>query len=282
MRTRNLSAILVSLALCAAAPARAGIIETFTMLTGALQGDPAAPFSLDFQLNDGSGTGDGNNTAVLSNFLFGTGGGPVGSAALSGGATGDLGSSVQITDSGFLNEFTQGFTPGTQLQFQLSLTTNVDAGGTPDQFSMAILDSSGAQLPTLSFFDVFVEIDLDSANPAIQTFASDPSRSTVAGGAPIDLSAPGLTSVSSVPEPGSIFLLGCALAVMVLRYITRAARIHPPISLASPPASGVLVTTHMSSGTNKPKFFVRRETLNWRCARICSKAGDTLSRSRRG
>jgi hypothetical protein len=217
MRTKTVFPILVCFALGLTAPAHAGIIVNFTILTGALQGDPAAPFSLDFQLNDGSGAGDANNTAVLSGFLFGAGGGPVGSAALAGGATGDLGSSVQITDSGFLNEFTQGFTPGSQLQFQLFLSTNVDAGGTPDQFSLAILDSSGAQVPALSFFDVFVEIDLDSTNPTIQTFASDPSRNTVAGGAPINLAEPTFTSGSPTPEPGSIFLAGCALVTMALR-----------------------------------------------------------------
>jgi hypothetical protein len=81
-----------------------------------------------------------------------------------------------------------------------------------------ILDSSGAQLPTLSFFDVFIEIDLDSTNPTIQTFASDPSRNTVAGGAPIDLAAPAFTSgTTTVPEPGTILLTGSALAAMALR-----------------------------------------------------------------
>src|SRR5260370_14985562 len=218
MRTKPIFPILVCLALCGAAPARAAaIIVNFTIATGPLQGNPAGPFSLDFQLNDGSGTGDANNTAVLSSFLFGPGGGPVGSAALAGGATGNLGSFIQLTDSGFLNEFTQGFTPGSLLQFQLSLTTNVDAGGTPDQFSMAILDSSGAQLPTFSFFDVFVEIDVDSANPVVQTFASDPSRNTVAGGAPLNLAAPSFTSGSPTPEPGTIFLAGCALITIALR-----------------------------------------------------------------
>src|SRR5690349_14032044 len=124
------------------------------MSTSPLVGNPAGPFSLDFQLNDGSAAGDGNNTAVLSGFFFGSGA-SLGSASVAGGASGDLGSSVTLTDSGFLNEFTQGFTPGATLQFLLNLSTNVDAGDTPDQFSFAILDSSGAQLPTLSFFDVF-------------------------------------------------------------------------------------------------------------------------------
>ena len=209
-------AAIVCLAIGAVAPVHAGIVDLFTIDTGPLSGDPAGPFSLDLQLNDGSGTDDGNNAAVLSGFTFGAGGGATGSATLAGGASGDLGSSITITDNSFLNEFTQGFTPGSQLQFQLSLSTNVDDGGTPDQFTMAILDSSGAQLPTLSFFDVFVEIDLDSADPAIQTFASDTSRNTVAGGAPVDLSEPTFTTVSSAPEPGSMVLAGCALLVVAL------------------------------------------------------------------
>ena len=220
MRTKTVFPILICFALGLASPARAEIILNFTLSTAALEGDPAAPFSLDFQLNDGSGTGDGNNTAVLSGFMFGAGGGPVVPAYLAGGAAGDLGSSIEITDNSFLNEFTQGFTPGDQLQFQLDLTTNVDDGGTPDQFTMAILDSSGSQIPTTSFFDVFVEIDIDSANPAILTSASDPSQDTVAGGAPIFLDAPAYTYVTSTPEPGTMFLAGCALVIagMVRRF----------------------------------------------------------------
>jgi hypothetical protein len=201
--------------LCLSLPgaARADIISLFTLDTTPLAADPAAPFSLDFQLNDGSGTGDGDNTAVLSGFRFGSGGGPAGSASLVGGASGDPGSSVTLTDTGFLNEFTQSFTPGATLQFLLNLSTNVDNGGFPDQFTFAILDSSGAQLPTLSFFDVFVEIDIDSADPTIQAFASDPSRSTVAGEAPIDLAAPTFTSMTSVPEPGATLLVLAGLFI---------------------------------------------------------------------
>lgn len=217
MRTRNIFPVLVCVTLSTAAPVCASIIETFTIVTSPLVGDPAGPFSLDFQLNDGSGTNDGNNTAVLSGFTFGSGGGAVGSASLVGGASGDLGSSVMITDGSFLNEFTQGFTPGAQLRFQLSLSTNVDDGGTPDQFTLAILDSGGAQLPTLSFFDVFVEIDLDSNDPAIQTFGSDTSRNSLAGGAPINLAEPTFTAVSSTPEPATILLAGCVLLIVILR-----------------------------------------------------------------
>ena len=49
--------------------------------TSALIGHPAGPFSLDFQLLDGAGTNDGNNTATLSQFVFG-GGAPSGAQRL--------------------------------------------------------------------------------------------------------------------------------------------------------------------------------------------------------
>lgn len=172
-----------------------------SMDTAPLIGHPAGPFSLEFQLTDGSGTGDENNTAVLSNFAFG-GGAPVGTPSLIGGATGDAGTSITITESSFFNQFIQQFTPGNQLDFHLELTTNLQPAGVPDEFTFSILDSSGSELPTQSFFDVFVEVDINSTNPAVQTFASDPTQSPAAGGPPIDIAAPTATpSVSSVPAP---------------------------------------------------------------------------------
>ncbi len=58
--------------------------------TAALIGDPTGPFSVDFQLTDGSGSLAVPNTATLSNFTFG-GGGVVGLPNLFGGVSGDLG-----------------------------------------------------------------------------------------------------------------------------------------------------------------------------------------------
>jgi hypothetical protein len=158
--------------------AHAGVVYNISMNTAPLGGHPASPFSLEFQLNDGSGTNDGNNTATLTNFVF-NGGAAVGSPTLTGGATGNLTSGLSLTDSSFFNQFIQGFMPGGTLSFQLSLSTNIDSGGTPDQFSFAILDKTGTELPTLApgFFDVFVQIDIDSANPLVRTFGTDTSRS---------------------------------------------------------------------------------------------------------
>jgi hypothetical protein len=193
--------------------AHAGIVYDISMNTGPLGSHPAGPFSLEFQLNDGSGTNDGNNTAVLSNFLF-NGGAAVGSPTLTGGATGTLTSGITLTDSSFFNQFIQGFTPGSALSFRLSLSTNVDSGATPDQFSFAVLDKTGTEIPTLapSFFDVFVQIDINSANPAVQTFGTDTSRSPAGGGGPINITAPTATPVNTVPEPDTLMLFSFAVA----------------------------------------------------------------------
>src|ERR1039457_6363375 len=83
--------------------ARADIIYNITMNTSPLIGHAAGPFSLEFQFNDGEGIGDGNNTVLLSSFLFGTGGSAAGSASTAGNVIGDLGSSVQFTDTVFFN-----------------------------------------------------------------------------------------------------------------------------------------------------------------------------------
>src|SRR3974377_1196092 len=66
--------------------------------TASLVGNPSGPFSLDFQLNDGSGLGDANNTATINNFTFGTGS-ATGTANLAGGAAGNLSSTVALTDT---------------------------------------------------------------------------------------------------------------------------------------------------------------------------------------
>jgi hypothetical protein len=190
--------------------AHADIAYDISLNTAALIGHAAGPFSLNFQLNDGSGGGDGNNTATLSNFQFG-GGSAAGAPSVSGGASGALSGAVTFTDTGFLNSFTQEWNAGSLLSFRLNLTTNVDPGPTPDEFSFAILDNLGFEIPTGGVAtvgsDVFLLIDITSANPVVQTFRSDPSRAAFAGGNEIDMAAPVVVS-ASVPEPGSWLLLG--------------------------------------------------------------------------
>jgi hypothetical protein len=211
---------LISLVFGSLSGARAAsIMYDVSIDSSELIGHFAGPFAINFQLNDGSGTGDANNTAVLSNFRFGTGSAS-GLPSLAGGTSGSLASTVTITDSAFFNAFTQTFIPGSSLMFHLSLTTNIDAGPTPDQFSMAILDGSGFEIPTQGLgsvgSDVLLLIDINSANPVVQRFAADPSRSPLAGGPAIHFAEPALTT-SAIPEPATWTIMAVGIAALVLR-----------------------------------------------------------------
>ena len=158
--------------LVASSVLHATLLYSVSLDTSPLIGHSAAPFYLEFQLNDGGG--NVNNTAMLGNFDFG-GGSASGSPVLSGGASGSLTSVVVITDSDFFNEFYEGFTPGSTLRFLLELTANAESPA-PDQFSFAILcgmDSPLPEIPTESVSDVFVEIDIDSKSPTVRTYAGD-------------------------------------------------------------------------------------------------------------
>lgn len=216
--SRKALQILAAVILSVTAPmvAQGGVLYEVVLDTSPLVGHAAGPFSLEFQFNDGESTGDANNTVILSNFLFGTGG-AVGAPILTGGVSGSLESGITFNDDTFFSQFSQGFTPGSMLSFTLYLSTNPDLSGTPDQFSFAILDNSGSELPSesyaSSFFDVFAEIDIDSSRPLVRTFGSDTTRSPGGGGNPINLSAP---KVSEAPEPGTPALSAIALAALAL------------------------------------------------------------------
>jgi len=204
-------AYLVTLALVLVPATSHAISFKVTVDTRPLAGQttPPAPFSLEFQLNDGDGTV--NNTVTLSNFNFGAGGSASGSPATTGGASGNLASTVTLTDSSFFNEFIQGFTPSSTgpLSFLIDLTTNVEPT-TPDAFSFAIFDSSKTGLPT-SFFDVFLQIDI--TNPlTITTYASDLAASPPGCPTcpPIEIDAPVIS-----PEPSTLFLFGFGVMLLL-------------------------------------------------------------------
>jgi len=199
-----LRALAVTAALALASVASAQIQFQVQLDTSSLIGNPSGPFTLDFQLNDGSGWGDANNWATISDISFGGGSASTGTVWTSGGAWGDLGSSVTLNDSDpLLNDFTQGFTPGSWLSFTVSLSTQVDAGGTPDEFSFAILDNNFFNLPTTSLgTDTFVQVALDSGSPMILTASS------------LDGSI-GAPTVTPVPEASTYGLMGAALLGLV-------------------------------------------------------------------
>src|SRR5579872_2428896 len=112
MQTNRLSIITFLLALvlglCTAPACRA---QSFHVLfdTSGLAGAAGGPFSLDFQLTDGSGTGDGNTIVTLADF---TGAALIGSPATTGGVAGALPGVMTMMDSAFFTEYSQVFTPG--------------------------------------------------------------------------------------------------------------------------------------------------------------------------
>lgn len=182
-------------------PQRAFADETVNVTVNT-SGLPATPGSeIVFVLTDGSGLNDANNTATLSGFGLGGGlAGAVDTLSTMGGATGNLSSGVALIDSSFSNVFAQFFTSGAQLSFLLDLTTKVDAGLTPDQFSMYIYDPSTNSIATTSDptgLNSLLTINLDSSNPTIFNYDS----------ALVSATAP----VTPTPEPATLLLLGSGL-----------------------------------------------------------------------
>src|SRR4051812_14509523 len=119
-------------ALCQTAVA--GAQYQVTLDTLSLVGHPAGPFYVYVAFTDGSGIGDVNNTASLSNFTF-SGGSALGSPLVFGGANGSLATGITITDNSFVNFLVEQFAPGLHLGFSLTVTSNNDAGETPDRLT---------------------------------------------------------------------------------------------------------------------------------------------------
>ena len=199
---------------CALLSAPAGHATTFNYTvfvnTAGMAGSPSAPFSLDFQLTDGSGSGDGNNAATISGFAFG-GGGPSGGAFTTSGVGGDLSSAVSLTDSApfqFPYEFYQAFAPGATLSFNVALTGNTDAGATPDGFSFAILDNNLLNLPTTGIGDSLVQINLGAAPQVTIGQGTGPQGVSVSVVAAPEPSAAGLAALGLIGGLAAIYIRG--------------------------------------------------------------------------
>lgn len=193
----------VAVLVLAAAQAGMGASVDFTVDTSRLT--RLSSTMINFQLIDGDGTGDGNNTVRIRNFA---GLGPVrGAPILSGGASGDVTSEIVLTDSSFFNEFLQFAGIRDTLSFTVEYTTNVDAGPGPDGFSFAILQQ-GLEIPTSALYqrgsDVFLTIDFNSATPTVSRFDLDYGRYAL-----------------TVPEPASLFTAGLGLAIGMRKWRRR-------------------------------------------------------------
>jgi hypothetical protein len=193
--TRTILSLLGAAALAVAAQATTVTLDTSSLIAG-------GTYYVDFQLNDGSATGNGNNSAAITGFDFG-GGSATGDIGLFGGVTGDLSSGVSLTDTDPFNEFYQSFTAGSFLRFDLWLSDNFD-GPVPDIFGFALLDENLFNLGTFSLgTDQFLIVELNGAGLTFETFAG-------VDGVP----AP------RVPEAGSTALL-VAVALLGLAGIRR-------------------------------------------------------------
>lgn len=206
MKTRisSLALAALALALVGASAARAQLQFEINLDTSGLVGSGSAPFSLDFQLNEGSGTLA--NTVTLSNFVFDNGSAS-GSATIFGTGSGDLSSSITLSSSSAsaFNELYQGFADGTTGIHFLATVSQNTAGATPDMFAVAVLDSSLNPLATnAGDMASLVTLSIDAAN-------------TIGDVGVYSSASPAVTaSVSAVPEPATTTAgLGAAALALV-------------------------------------------------------------------
>lgn len=173
--------------------------------TSSLIGNSAGPYELGFLLIDASGTGDGNNTVAISNFAFGGGSpGPVDPSGTIGGASGNLTSTVTLTDNSFFNALSASFTPGSTLSFSVNMTTNPDStidpstGLTGDQFDFLIFNSANQAIATTdpTGGNTFANATVGPSGLTVQEFAIP-------------------TATTPVPEPSTVFLLGFGLVLLI-------------------------------------------------------------------
>jgi hypothetical protein len=185
------------------ASSRAQNVFFVTFDTSPLVGNASGPFSLDFQLLDGSLLGDANNTAMVGSFAFLPAGGPSGPPTTLGDATGDIAAGIALRDTFPINELSQPVDLGDRLAFALTMTANEDTGGIPDLFSFAILDNTGSAIPTDGPANALLVADLQAGT--VQTFSGIG-----------DFAGVSALSVVAVPEPGSVGLLASSAGGLLL------------------------------------------------------------------
>jgi len=162
--------------------------------------------TIAFSLTDGDGIAD--NLIQLTNFSFG-GGSPLGGPTYQGsGVSGDLANGIKLTDSDFLELFSQQFKAGSSLSFTLN-TTDAFAGGSPDGFLMYLCDAT---------FSACYSDDPVTDSLLFLSLTGDPLTTkdfVLNGAAAQGLNAP---MVASIPEPRlSLIVLAIGLGGALLR-----------------------------------------------------------------
>jgi hypothetical protein len=202
----------MALALCLCGAGSVGWADDIlnvSVNTSSLEGQ--ANSEVFVELVDGSGTGNGNNTATMNGFSLG--GGAVGAVDpfnTFGGASGSMSSTVSMTDSSPDNQFAQLLTPGATLSFNLDLTTFVEPGPIPDGLFMFFTDPNGNSIATTSDpsgFNSLFAVTFNSAQPAVLNY--DSKLVSVTSSAPA--AAPEIDPASAL---GAFTLLAGFLAVL--------------------------------------------------------------------
>jgi len=155
--------------------------------------------NLDFQFNPGSASAE-SATATVTNFQS-VGGVLSQPATLTGDASGSLPGALTLNNSTAYNDVFQGFTYGASFDFVLTLSgqaLNSPGGSSGSSFAVSLYDAAGVTPllttdPNGSVLTANVNV---SGTVTILTFPQSSTNSTP------------VASVSSVPEPASLILLG--------------------------------------------------------------------------
>lgn len=190
-----------------------GFSFTVTTNTSAISGN--STYEIGYTFTDASGTGDANNTVMISDITFGGGSaGATDPSGLFGGESGNLTSGVTLTDSNpLVNSYESGFTAGSTLSFLVTMTTNPDATVDPslgipgDQFGFFLIDSSGVPISTSNSCG---PTDTGECALLLATIQSNGSVDVQ----PFTSALTGQVQVATTPEPGSLALLGSGFVAL--------------------------------------------------------------------